>query len=106
RLSSSRLRKWIYTSGRVIHSAADPPQDPRAACASSVKSNVVFVTGTYMKKAKKTKIQKIEESTVLEQYDDIMTTEETCEALKVGYNTLYELLNSGQLKGYRNGRTW
>ena len=59
-----------------------------------------------MKKAKKTKIQKIEESTVLEQYDDIMTTEETCEALKVGYNTLYELLNSGQLKGYRNGRTW
>ena len=59
-----------------------------------------------MKKAKKTKIQKIEESTVLEQYADIMTTEETCEALKVGYNTLYELLNSGQLKGYRNGRTW
>lgn len=43
---------------------------------------------------------------MLEQYDDVMTTEETCEALKVGYNTLYELLNSGQLKGYRNGRTW
>ena len=43
---------------------------------------------------------------MLEQYDDVMTTEEACEALKVGYNTLYELLNSGQLKGYRNGRTW
>lgn len=43
---------------------------------------------------------------MLEQYDDIMTTEEACEALKVGYNTLYELLNSGQLKGYRNGRNW
>lgn len=44
---------------------------------------------------------------MLEQYDDVMTTEETCEALKVGYNTLYELLNSGQLKGYRNGnRVW
>ena len=42
---------------------------------------------------------------MLEQYDDVMTTEEACEALKVGYNTLYELLNSGQLKGYRNGRT-
>ena len=43
---------------------------------------------------------------MLEQYDDVMTTEEACEALKVGYNTLYELLHSGQLKGYRNGRTW
>ena len=43
---------------------------------------------------------------MLEQYDDVMTTEEACEALKVGYNTLYELLNSGLLKGYRNGRTW
>lgn len=43
---------------------------------------------------------------MLEQYDDVLTTEETCEVLKVGYNTLYELLNSGQLKGYRNGRTW
>lgn len=43
---------------------------------------------------------------MLEQYDDILTTEEACEALKVGYNALYELLNSGKLKGYRNGRTW
>ena len=43
---------------------------------------------------------------MLEQYDDVMTTEEACEALKVGYNTLYELLNGGQLKVYRNGRTW
>ena len=43
---------------------------------------------------------------MLDQYDDVMTTEEACEALKVGYNTLYELLNGGQLKGYRNGRTW
>lgn len=43
---------------------------------------------------------------MLEQYDDIITTEDACDALKVGYNTLYELLNSGQIKGYRNGRTW
>ena len=43
---------------------------------------------------------------MLEQYDDILTTEEACEALKVGYNALYELLNSGKLKGFRNGRTW
>ena len=43
---------------------------------------------------------------MLEQYDDIMTTEDACDALKVVYNTLYELLSSGQIKGYRNGRTW
>lgn len=43
---------------------------------------------------------------MLDQYDDVMTTEEACDALKIGFNTLYELLNSGQLKGYRNGRTW
>lgn len=43
---------------------------------------------------------------MLEQYDDILTTEEACEALRIGYNALYALLNSGELKGYRNGRTW
>ena len=43
---------------------------------------------------------------MLEQYDDILTTDEACEALRVGHNALYELLNSGKLKGYRNGRVW
>ena len=43
---------------------------------------------------------------MLEQYEDILTTEEACEALRVGHNTLYDLLNSGELKGYRNGRIW
>ena len=43
---------------------------------------------------------------MLEQYDEILTTEEAAEALKVGYNGLYELLNSGKLKGYRQGRVW
>lgn len=43
---------------------------------------------------------------MLEQYDDILTTEEACEALRIGYNALYALLNSGELKGYRNGRLW
>lgn len=43
---------------------------------------------------------------MLEQYDDVMTTDEACEALRCGYNALYDLLNSGKLKGYRNGRTW
>lgn len=43
---------------------------------------------------------------MLEEYADVLTTEETCEALRIGYNALYELLSSGKLKGYRNGRVW
>lgn len=43
---------------------------------------------------------------MLEEYADILTTDEACEALWVGHNTLYVLLNSGELKAYRNGRTW
>ena len=39
-------------------------------------------------------------------YDDLLTTEEACEALRIGYNTLYRLLHSGQLKAYRCGRVW
>ena len=43
---------------------------------------------------------------MLETYDDLLTTEEACEALKIGKNALYDLLDSGKLKGYRNGRVW
>ena len=43
---------------------------------------------------------------MLEAYDDLLTAEEACEALKVGKNALYALLGNGQLKGYRNGRVW
>lgn len=43
---------------------------------------------------------------MLEKYADILTAEEACEALRIGYNAMYELLNSGKLKGYRNGRVW
>ena len=43
---------------------------------------------------------------MLERYDDILTTDEACEVLRIGKNALYELLQSGQLKGYRNGRVW
>ena len=37
---------------------------------------------------------------------EILTVEEACEALKIGRNAIYRLLNSGKLKGYRNGRVW
>ena len=43
---------------------------------------------------------------MLESYDDIMTPDEVCEVLRIGKNALYELLSSGQLKAYRNGRVW
>lgn len=43
---------------------------------------------------------------MLEEYEDILTVEEACQALRVGENALYTLLHSGKLKGYRNGRVW
>ena len=39
---------------------------------------------------------------MFESYDDILTVEEACEALKIGYNAI----NTGKLRGYRNGRVW
>ena len=43
---------------------------------------------------------------MLEEYSDILTVEEVAEALRMGYNAVYESLRSGELKGYRNGRIW
>lgn len=43
---------------------------------------------------------------MLESCDELLTTEEACEVLKIGKNALYELLGTGLLKGYRNGRVW
>ena len=43
---------------------------------------------------------------MLEAYDDLLTAEEACEALKIGKNALYALLASQELKAYRNGRVW
>jgi excisionase family DNA binding protein len=43
---------------------------------------------------------------MLSEYPDILTTDEACEVLRIGYNALYDLLQSGKLKAYRNGRLW
>lgn len=43
---------------------------------------------------------------MFEQYPEILSTEEAAEALRIGANALYELLSSGKLKAYRNGRVW
>lgn len=43
---------------------------------------------------------------MFEGYADILTVEEAAEALRIGHNALYDLLNSGKLKAYKNGRVW
>ena len=43
---------------------------------------------------------------MFEQYPDILTVEEVCEALRMGYNAVYDLLNEVKLKAYKNGRVW
>ena len=43
---------------------------------------------------------------MLEGYDDLLTVEEACEALKIGKNALCKLLTTQELKAFRNGRVW
>lgn len=43
---------------------------------------------------------------MFENYEDLLTAEEAAEALRIGKNALYELLDSGTLRGYRNGKVW
>lgn len=39
-------------------------------------------------------------------YDDILTPEEVAEALRIGMNAIYDKLRSGEIHGFRNGRSW
>lgn len=43
---------------------------------------------------------------MLDVYNDLLTIDELCEALMVGRNTAYRLLNSRCLKAFRIGRCW
>ena len=43
---------------------------------------------------------------MFEQYPDILTVEEACDALRMGYNAVYDLFNEGKLNAYKNGRVW
>lgn len=43
---------------------------------------------------------------MLNQYQDIMNVWEVAEALYIGKNRVYELLESGKLKGFRIGKIW
>ena len=40
------------------------------------------------------------------EYDDVLTVDELCELLKIGKNTAYRLLNTGEIKAVRIGRVW
>lgn len=43
---------------------------------------------------------------MFDSYDDILTVEETADALKTGTTQIYKILRSGDLKGYKEGRDW
>ncbi|RLQ93636.1 helix-turn-helix domain-containing protein [Falsibacillus albus] len=43
---------------------------------------------------------------MFEMHNDILTMEELMEALYIGRNYAYKLLNSGEIKGFRVGRSW
>ena len=43
---------------------------------------------------------------MLEEYPDILLPEDLCDALRIGSNAAYNLLNSGAIKAFKNGRTW
>ena len=43
---------------------------------------------------------------MFEDYPDILSPEEAADALRIGENAIYELLNSKKLSAYKNGRNW
>lgn len=43
---------------------------------------------------------------MFENYMDLVSTQEAQEMLNIGANTLYILLDSGEVKGFRCGRVW
>ena len=43
---------------------------------------------------------------MLNQYKDVLTITALCEILMIGRNRAYELLKTGELRGFQLGRTW
>lgn len=43
---------------------------------------------------------------MFDNYDDILTVAEVMELLYVGKNTVYRLLQDGELRGFRIGKSW
>ena len=44
--------------------------------------------------------------TMLNKYKDILTVDELCEVLKIGKNTAYSLLKTGEIKSVKIGRIY
>ncbi len=40
------------------------------------------------------------------QYSDIVTIDELCEMLRIGRNKAYQLLRSGRVSSFKDGRLW
>ena len=43
---------------------------------------------------------------MLDQYNDILTIDDVCEALMIGRNRCYHLLADGDIRGFRIGSVW
>lgn len=43
---------------------------------------------------------------MLNNYEDILTVPDVAQILYIGKNRVYELLDNGDLKGFRIGRVW
>ena len=43
---------------------------------------------------------------MLDDYSDILTVEDVMEILRMSRGCVYELLTTGKLKSFRNGRIW
>lgn len=43
---------------------------------------------------------------MLNKYNDILTVEELCEVLRIGKNTAYKLLKSGEIKSIKIGKIY
>jgi len=40
------------------------------------------------------------------QYSDMVTIDELCEMLRIGKNKAYQLLRSGRISSFKDGRLW
>ena len=52
------------------------------------------------------RISKGDLTTMLEQYDDLLSISDTREILNIGRNAVYDLLNRGEISAFRIGRNW
>ncbi len=43
---------------------------------------------------------------MFEQYDEMITIDDLCQMLSIGYNAAYMLLRTSQIKAFKIGRIW